>query len=373
MALHTYLRSFLFFATLVTFLAACSGGENNSDDSTLPLARGASGEIILVMDSSSWQGELGNEIRQIFMEAVPGLIRSEPYFDLRYVNPFKLNDVLRSAKNMIFVTTLDNNTQTGQRMRSFFTENSLNRIQSDSSFFSYPVNNVYARGQKNLYLFGVSEEILLENLEENREQVRKYFTDAERRRTMQTLYNIGERKAVERQLLRNHGFFLQIPQGYDLVPVEDSVEQFVWLRKLGQAGEPDNSIIITYKEYSSEALFNPDSLMSFRQERLGKYIADDDPPAYMTIQELEPVVYDTLNFEGKFAVEARGLWRLSNNVMGGPFLSYAFVDEVLNRFYYIEGYVYFPNKNHRTQIQEIETILRTFQTEAEYREKQPSS
>ena len=272
------------------------------------------------MDSTSWQGELGNEIRQIFMQAVPGLIRSEPYFDLRYVNPFKLNDVLRSAKNMIFVTTLDNNNQTGQRMRSFFTENSLNRIQSDTSFFSYPVSNVYARGQKNLYLFGVSEEILLDNLEENREQIRQYFTDTERKRTISTLYNTGERSAMERQLLRNHSFFLRVPQDYDLVPMEDSVEQLVWLRKLGQTGETDNSIVITYKEYTSEALFDPDSLMSFRQERLGKYIVDDDPPAYMTIQDLEPIIYDTLNFDGKFAVEARGLWKMSNNAMGGPFL-----------------------------------------------------
>lgn len=373
MVLHTYLRSFLFSILITALFIACEGGGSDSKDSTLPSARGAAGEVILVMDSSSWQGALGDELREVFMKAVPGLPQSEPYFDLRYVNPFKLNDVLRSAKNMIFVTTLDNSSQTGQRMRGFFTENSLNRIQSDPNFFSYPVNNVYARGQKNLYLFGVSEEVLLDNLKANRDQVRQYFTDAERARITQALYNSGERKGLERQLLQKHNVYLRVPSGYDLVPMEDTVEQFVWIRQLGQTGEADKSIIITYKEYTSEALFEPDSIMQFRQERLGKYIADEDPPANMTTQELEPITYDTLNFEGKFAVEARGLWKLSNNTMGGPFLGYAFVDETLNRFYYIEGYVYLPGKNKRTQIQEIETILRTFQTETEYREKQPSS
>ncbi|MEM8967148.1 MAG: DUF4837 family protein [Bacteroidota bacterium] len=372
MALPIYLRSFLFISLIIGLLTAC-GGSGSPNDSALPLARGAAGEIILVMDSTAWQSELGNELRQIFMKEVPGLPQSEPYFDLRYINPFKLNDVLRSAKNMIFVTTLDNRTASGERMKQFFTENSLSRIESDSTFFSYPINNVFARGQKNLYLFGVSEGVLLNNLEANRKQIRQHFSDVERNRAMEALYKSGERRAMERELLEGYNFYLRIPQDYDLVPMEDSVEQFVWLRQLGQAGEPDKSIIITYQEYTSEELFQPEAIMQFREETLGNYIIADDPPGFMTIQEIEPIVYDTVNFDGKFGVEARGLWKMSNITMGGPFLSYTFVDESLNRLYYIEGYVYYPGKNKRTQIREMETILRTFKTEAEYQAQQSAS
>ncbi|WKN41460.1 DUF4837 family protein [Tunicatimonas pelagia] len=368
----TYLRSLSFFTLIIIGLASCEGSRSSSE-SALPLARGAAGEIILVMDSTAWRGELGDELRQVFMQDVPGLPQPEPYFDLRYVNPFKLNDVLRSAKNMIFVTTLDNRSASGERMRRFFTESSLTRIESDSTFFSYPISNVFARGQKNLYLFGVSEDILLENLRVNRKQVRQHFSDTERNRNLEALYKSGEQRALERELLKDHSFYLRIPQDYDLVPLEDSIQQFVWLRQLGQVGEPDISIVVTYQEYTSEEIFQPEGIMGFREETLGKYIVDDNPPAYMTIQELEPIVYDTINFNGKFAIEARGLWKLSNITMGGPFLSYSFVDEVLNRFYYIEGYVYHPSNNKRTQIREVETILRTFQTEAEYQDSQPAN
>ena len=372
MILLTYLRPFLFLSLITIGLVSCEGS-GSSKESSLPLARGAAGEIILVMDSTSWRGELGDELRQIFMEDVPGLPQPEPYYDLRYVNPFKLNDVLRSAKNMIFVTTLDNRSASGERMRRFFTENSLDRIKSDSTFFSYPISNVFARGQKNLYLFGVSEDILLENLRVNHKQVRQHFSETERNRSLEALYKSGEQRALERELLEDHSFYLRIPQDYDLVPLEDSVKQFVWLRQLGQAGEPDISIIVTYQEYTSEGVFQPEGIMQVREETLGKYIVDNNPPAFMTVQELEPVVYDTINFNGKFAIEGRGLWKLSNFTMGGPFLSYAFVDESLNRFYYIEGYVYYPGKNKRTEIREVETILRTFQTEAEYQNKQTAS
>ncbi|MEM9675572.1 MAG: DUF4837 family protein [Bacteroidota bacterium] len=372
MILPTYLRPFLFLSIVAIFLTSC-GGSGGTPDSTLPLARGAAEEIILVMDSAAWQGELGDEIRQVFMQTVPGLPQSEPYFDLRYVDPFKLNDVLRSAKNMIFVTTLDNQSDSGERMRRFFTESSLTRIQSDSSFFSYPISNVFARGQKNLYLFGISEDILLNNLQANRKQIRQYFSDAERDRRMQALYKSGERRALERELLQDHNFYIRIPQDYDLVPTEDSVEQFVWLRQLGQTGEADKSIIITYKDYTSEELFQPENIMEFRKETLGKNIVADDPPGFMDIQEIVPIVYDTINFDGKFAIEARGLWKMSNITMGGPFVSYAFVDESLNRIYYVEGYVFLPNRNKRMHIRELETILRTFQTEVEYREGQSAS
>ncbi len=372
MILLTYLRFFFFTILIAAGLASCEGS-GSSNESSLPSARGAAGEIILVMDSTSWRGELGNELREIFMQDVPGLPQPEPYFDLRYVNPFKLNDVLRSAKNMIFVTTLDNRSASGERMRRFFTDNSLTRIESDSTFFSYPISNVFARGQKNLYLFGVSEDVLLENLSVNHKQVRQHFSDTERNRSLEALYKSGEQRALERDLLEDHNFYLRIPQDYDLVPLEDSIEQFVWLRQLGQAGEPDVSIIVTYQEYTSEDIFQPEGIMQFRESTLGKYIVDDNPPAYMTIQEVEPIVYDTINFDGKFAIEARGLWKLSNITMGGPFLSYAFVDEALNRFYYIEGYVYYPGKNKRTEIREVETILRTFKTEAELQAKQSAS
>ena len=113
-------KLWLLLIPVAAYITGCEPGTGTQ--STLPQARGASGEIILVMDSAAWQNELGDELRQTFMEAMPGLPQGEPYFDLRYVDPFKLNDVLRSAKNMIFVTTLDNQNPGGRRMQRFFTK-----------------------------------------------------------------------------------------------------------------------------------------------------------------------------------------------------------------------------------------------------------
>lgn len=352
------------------FLFACNG-EQNDESSSLPIARGAPDEIILVMDSAAWQGTLGDEIRETFVKAIPGLPQPEPYFDLRYVNPFKLNKVLRNSRNMLYVTTLDAESPAGRRIRSFFTENSIKQIQENPDLFMYPKKNEFARGQDLLYLFGETEEELISNLRKNREQIRNFFMDIERNRLQKELYKASEEKAISNNLLEKHQFYVRVPFGYELVPQEGKgTENFVWLRQLGQ--EVDKSIIVYYEDYTSESAFQPDSILALRNRITRKYIADSET-VYMMMQEQVPVSFDTVTFNGKFSVEARGLWKLSNNSMGGPFVSYTFVDEQLGRLYYIEGFVYSPGGEKRPHVREVEAILGTFKTEAEYKGNQATS
>jgi Domain of unknown function (DUF4837) len=58
----------------------------------------------------------------------------------------------------------------------------------------------------------------------------------------------------------------------------------------------------------------------------------------------------------------RGLWKTNTSTMGGPFVSYALVDEAAGQFYYIEGFLYSPGKEQRPMMRELETILYTFKT-----------
>ncbi len=339
----------------------------------LPQARGDSGEILLVIDSAAWQGEFGDELRLTFMEAMPGLPQSEPYFDLRRVDPFKLNSVLRSAKNMMFVTTLDNQSAAGRKMQSYFTEESVKRIREEPGLYMFTKEDEYAAGQDILHLFSTTEEELIKHLREDRSKIRQRFADIMRDRITENIYTANEQRSVSRQLMKEYGFSVRIPYGYDRVPLSNTAEDFVWLRQLG---DRDKSIVVTYKDYTSEDAFAPENILKFRQQQLGRYVTYDTS-AYMTIQRIVSaeidtttlVEFDTVAFQGKFAVEARGLWKMSNDVMGGGFLSYTFVDEPQGRLYYIEGYVYSPGEKKRPSIRELEAILHTFRTPEE--EKKP--
>lgn len=244
-------------------------------------------------------------------------------------------------------------------MQRFFTKNSLDRIQQEPGLYMFARQDEYARGQEVLHLFGKTQSDLVNNLRENRKKIRQQFEETMLERITQNIYKSNEQRPVSEHLLKEHGFSIRIPYGYEQVPLNDSVKNFVWLRQLD---EVDKSIVITYKDYTSEEAFSPDNILAFRHQQLGRYIVADGPSTYMTLQDSSLVEFDTVTFEGKFAVEARGLWRMNNVYMGGGFLSYTFVDEAQDRLYYIEGFLYSPSKKKRPSIRELEAILRTFRT-----------
>ncbi|WPP49425.1 DUF4837 family protein [Catalinimonas niigatensis] len=369
--LPLYLVSVLFLGLLVMF-SACGSNEGSSD--TLPIARGSAGELLLVMDSASWQSELGDELRETFLKAMPGLPQAEPYFSVRYVDPFKLNRVLRSAKNMLFVATLNNETIGGRKMRSFFTEASVERIEEDPNLYQFSKKNQFARGQEVLFLFGTSDDALIENLQNNREEIRNHFHKVEINRLQESLYKVNEKRKLSNSFLKENGFYFRVPFGYEEVPLEKDNENFVWVRNLGDIA--DRSIFVAYKDYDSEEAFKPENILDFREEIFSNRDISDDTTVYMTHQSWSstPLVeFDTVNFNGKYAIEARGQWKLSNDSRGGPFISYTFVDEETGRLYYIEGFVYRPSENKRDFVREVEAILKTFKTSGETNQKQATS
>lgn len=351
------MSKYLFLAGVLIIFLFYGCGEKGNEDASLPEARGGVGEIILVMDSASWKGELGGALRSIFREPIPGLPQEEPMYTLRYVNPMAMNDVLRNAKNLIFVTTLQGSSMADKKLRSYFTKESMEKIKSDPDIFMFTKQDEFARGQYILHLFGETKKSLAETLKENSLQVRSYFDKAEEKRLKKALFAKQE-KDLQKALEKKHEFSINIPYGYKLAKNE---ENFVWLRQLGR--ETDKNIFIAYRDYDTEGLFSKESILDLRESVAKKHIFDSgDTSLYMTTQRIAPIDTTVVNFNGLYAVQARGLWKLNDNSLGGPFISYTLVDEKLNRLYYIEGYVSSPGNDKRNFIRELETILSTFKT-----------
>ena len=329
------------------------------DKSILPIARGEAGEVILVMDSTLWKQDLGKSIREVYHASVPGLNQPEPYFQLRRVDPLALNNVLKSARNMIFVVTLESKTKSSRKLRSYFTENSLDLIRQDTSIFTYTQKDEFARGQNVLYLLGENEADLAEKIRANQSNLRGYFNKIETDRLEEKLYKSLQQKGIENRLASEHQFKLDIPFGYEIA-IEK--EGFIWLRQLDL--EIEKNLFFSYQPYNIPDVFEEQGLLKHRNKIARDNIFDiEDTTVYLTTQYIPGVadlITKEVNFKNQYAVETRGLWKLSDNSLGGPFLSYTLVDESLNRLYYIEGYIAAPGKDKRELIREIEVILNTF-------------
>lgn len=331
------------------------------DKALLPPATGESGEIVLVMDSAKWMGPLGDEIRNTFRAPFPGLIQDEPVFNLVYVDPDKLNSVLRNSKNMVFVNTLEGNSKSDIILRNYFTKESIETIKSDSSIFMSKQTDLFAKGQSVMHLFQQNNDLLINHIINNRANIQHHFEEIEKNRYYQAIYKAPREKGIENHLLEKHQFFIKVPYGYEIALETGNSS---WIRLMDN--KVDKNLFITYRDYTEEKAFNKENIVALRDNAWRKFLLGDDSLSYMVTEPLVPVDSVSLNWRNKFTVEVRGVWKLNNNSMGGPFLGYLFVDEAMGRLYYIEGFVFAPGKKKRNILRELETILWTFETQSEY-------
>lgn len=343
---------------------ACSSSEGGSPQPTagLPAARGKTGEIIVVMDTAQWSGEVGQALRSVYSAELPGTLRGERMFSLRKAHATQLNNVLKQHKNLIFVVSLERNSAASQRIKSFFPPEGLQQIASDSSLFYQVVPNHFAAGQMVLFLFGQTDKQLANHLRVNRRKLQDIFAETERKRITNGLSKVRAKDGLENRIAKTHGINLLLTRGFEFVKEEISDDKktgFLWVRM--PDAEVDKSLILAYKPYESEKQFSPDSLIAWRNSLCKAHLYGDPekPNTFVITEPLEPPAFRESTVNGKYAKEMRGLWRTNNAVMGGPFISYTFADPKTGRIYYYEGFVFAPSRNNKREIiRELEAILR---------------
>lgn len=342
---------------MLACLAACLFGCGNPEDNK-PSANGNPDDLMVVVDGNVWQGAVGEALRSIYESPMRGLPQDEERFNVMKINPLKFNRVLRNGVNIIFVVTLDSKSDQSKKIRSFFTDESLRQIQSDTADYLTVVRDKFAKGQRVVYLYAENATRLARQLKENQDYLLSLFEDRTRSLMRDRVLKSRE-KGIERSIRENHGYSIQVPFGWDKAK---DTKDFLWLRELGSNME--KNIFIYEAPYRGPDDF--DDIEGLRDRITELHLRDSQrPELYIQRQELIPVFTERVTFRGKFAVEARGLWKISDSTAGGPFVSYVMVDEDQGRLYYIEGYVYNPSGPKKQFIREMEAILSTFQTPSE--------
>lgn len=353
--------------SIVCLLFAC--GDGNKNKAYLPKSTGVSGDIVIVIDSAQWKGDVGKALRDVLSKDVEGLPREEPLFNLIDVHPGSSIGLLNQIRNLMYVFSLDQNTAGGRRIIQSFTPETIEQIKSDTSFYIYTEKDVNARGQEVIYLFGQTEELLLKHIKQNGQSLADYLNNVERQRLENNLFKTKTTENINQFMEKELGCAMSIPYGYK---VADKQKDFVWFRQMEV--DVDKDVWLTWKPYESEYQMLPDSLVSWRDATAKRYLFEDPDNLIsylMTETEVpfNPVVAKQSKVREHYAMELRGLWRTNNKSMGGPFISYALVDQDRGLLYYIEGFTFSPGKPQREIIRELEAILKTFQTSSDLKEK----
>lgn len=346
-------------------LSACSSGEgsNKSNGQLMLDSKGGIGEIVVVMDPKKWDAPLGKALREIFSRDIPSLPQSESWFKLMKMPARMFKNYIKRHHNVIFLTSLDNNTMEGRYMKGYFTKKSVAMIKKDPSKFMMRRSNVFAKGQRVMYLFGNNDTQLIENMKKNKDRLLNYFHDMEQKRLTAKLYGIAEQHKLSKYVQDITKLKLRIPANFKLAK---EGKNFAWLRKRGDhiRRQADINLLITSRPYTSAKIFDEANMIAWRDKVCKQHTNDTSlTDSYIVTETRFKPVLETKRIvkDKKFAVEYRGLWKLKNGSRGGPFLSYAFVDEAQKKVFYIEGFIYAPSTTKKTAIFETEAVLRTFE------------
>ncbi|MEQ8546897.1 MAG: DUF4837 family protein [Cyclobacteriaceae bacterium] len=336
----------------------CSKSMEKVKEDFMPIARGEADEIILVVDSALYDGPVGDQIKSMYNQLIVGLPQDEYKFKVRKVNPLRINSFLKNASNMIFVMTLNSPTSESQALRQYFSDKSLKMVQRDSSLYMTLRKDEFAKGQLVLYLFGQNEEQLVENLKKNEEKLVDIFESRVLSRTREKVL-AKTQSSLMSAIQEDHSYSIDIPFGYDL---SKNLKNFVWIRKL--EAQSEYNVFIYEAPYVDNKVF--ENIGKLRDEITQTYMRDSEKPElFIDRQDIIPVLTESVNFNGKFAIKGVGLWMVSNKSAGGPFISYTLVDEANQILYYIEGYIYSPGTKKKKPLREVEAIISTFKTPTE--------
>ncbi|QDH81044.1 DUF4837 family protein [Echinicola soli] len=343
------------FILAASILVSCQDGKNGSN-SNKPKARGASGEILLVIDSVKYKGPVGDALKGIFEEDIKGLVRQETLFDMRKVDPRSMTRILKMAYNIVYVTTFDDKKAGSRMISNQFSPASKEKAAADPSLFMLRNEDEFAQGQEVVYLFGNTEEELINNLRKNKDKLQNLFEVRERNRLGDAILErtSGKVQSKGKEIL---GLNLKIPASYQYVKEE---ENFLWARQPTPTTQrADISLIFYQTDYTSEEQVFPENIIKLRDEILKTRVFGDPekPTSYLETEKQIVPSFRNMQIDGHYAIEMRGQWKTHTISMGGSFVSYTIVDEAKGKLYYLEGFLYYPNETHKKALREIEAIL----------------
>lgn len=326
------LKGRLFLPIMISFSFFTLVGCGTVERPTRPSATGRAGELLIVSDRALWEGAEGEIIRSTFQQLEPMFLQPEPMFDLVHIDQKNFTSLFETHRHIFFA-------EIGPQ----FDPASL-EIQRD--VWAYPQMVIRARAP--------NDSVFARLMERNQEAFIDKYLGMERERLINA-YRRMANHAARSAVYNKFGIQMQIPEGY-FVAVE--ADDFIWLRRTGTREDLDMGVLIAALPYKDPAIdFNHETIAARRDSLTKKFIPGQFAGSFMTTYpELTPQ-FREINFNGRYAIEARSLWRVEGDYMGGPFVNYTVVDETRNRLFIFDGFVYAPGFNKRDYLRQVKAVI----------------
>jgi len=321
----------ILFAVLIGIASiACKGGSGT----LLPTVSGKAGEVIVILDRENWEGNLGNEVRELLACDCPYLAQKEPLYSLVNVSPTGFGDLFKVHRNIVI---FDINPQVQEQKVSI-------------------INDAWAHPQCVLKISAADSEAASALLKEKSQLILNAIEQAERDRVIGNTL-LYEEKSIAPQVMEIMGGSPHFPSGYVLRKKSDD---FIWI-----ADERQYSIqaVLIYKYPATLGAeeFTEANIIAHRNDFMKNNVPGMFDNTYMTTSEyIEPTV-EYLKYKGRDFAQTRGFWEVYNDYMGGPFVSHSFYSQDGSEVIVLDAFVYAPKYDKRQYLRQVESLLYSFE------------
>lgn len=324
------LLAVVLFTAIGTF-SSCDGSVRTS---LLPNVSGKEGDVLVVINKSEWDGNLGQTIRDTLTQEYPYIPMVEPMFNLSYVPHSAFNDMFQMHRNIVIVNIDPKATEGGILYKK----------------------DVWAAPQSVIKLNASSSSEAADIFKENSRGIITFLEQTERERMMSNTRKYEEHSLVPK-ISKMAGGSPHFPYGYFM---KKKTNDFIWVSHETQYTQ-QNVLIYKYPVVEGMDMMAPENLRAAADKMLMENIPGMFENTYMIISPVVDPYIGYRKYKDNHFAEMKGFWEVYGDYMGGPFVSHVYYAPDGKNMVMLVGFVYAPKYDKRTYMRQLEAILFSFE------------
>lgn len=343
----------IFSVILLGFLVSCSSNYKGT-------ALGPDGTIVVFADSAT-VNLTRSALSETLQKNITSLPQPQPVFDLEFHRAYEFLDLKNRAYHLFLASVTDSGA-TSRLVRTMLSKEAYNKAASGEQVI-LPVRNLWNDKQLTIFVIADSLKNLDKIIRSNEKDLIYLFNDLTLTRTQIAMFRSHSQPEVSKKIYDKLGF--TIGMQHDYVVVRDTLNpNFLYIKRTQV--DVDRWLWVYWWDEKDPRFDDPLKFMAIRDSITKLYIqANDSLGSYVEVardSKKQPMLLEqkSVDFKGIYAVESRGVWRLSDFSMGGPFINYTFYNDSLKQMFMIDGSVLAPRyEKKRDFLREMEVIAKT--------------
>lgn len=342
---------------LITVLLACNIDYRER-------AKGSIREVVVIMDSTQWDSQTAEAIRNTFGKDVRTIPSMEynPTYDLVFSDIRSRSQLerMKSMKNVIFAAPIDDESNVAAQVRAFLDDGVEERVRSGESF-AFPIKDQWYKDQYALILSSNSDSALAQKILNSERALIDDILTRELERWTYEVYEKKEQTQYSDSLWAKHGFKVRIQ--HDYIMNVDTLDFVTFRRPL-----PDNDrwMWVWHKDNVTDISFLDNDWINTTRDSLSQlYIKGSKDDMYVSTEYRRPVETNSFQNNKLLTYETLGTWQMINGAMGGPFVNFTYYDSDTDRLFMVEYSQFAPSVRKKLPfVQQFRAMGRTFESDS---------